>query len=322
VSTGAPRDAFSAWGVAPDPVLVRRSWNEVFRCTRGAETLYVRVTFPDHRPRAELVAEVDWMRSLHAAGVPVARPLPSLGGAYVEEVEHGGRPAFAIALGAAPGHPGRKPQDYTPAVVEAWAALLAALHGHARHYRPPGPERRPSWRTDRVLALALAARDEESRFAQGPLRDLVSWMEGLPTGPETFGLTHADLHPGNLAVDSGPGLAGPRLTAFDFDDSCEHFFVHDLAVGVTSLRKAAWEYPGAVDGPALEAAFLTAYARAAAGDPVATPVGRAPIERFVHYRIALSACWAGRARELGELDADMDAWFRRSVPWWAQQLAS
>ena len=307
-------DPFFAWALDPERQLVRQSANEVYRCRRGAETLFVRLTFPEHRARAEIEAEVAWMRSLGVAGVRVVEPVASRAGAWVETVEHDGRQAYAIVTRAAPGRVGRKPQDLTVAVVGAWGRLLADLHAHARGYAPPAEGRRPSWDADRVLLTALLDRSAETTWAQEALRALVAWMHGLPRTRAQFGLTHADLHVGNLAIADDGGAT--VVTAFDFDDACEQFFVHDLAVGVTSLRKAAWEYPGQVDADALVPAFLDAYARAGALDESA----HERLERFVAYRIALSACWAGRSHATGQLDAEMDAWFRRSLPWWQANL--
>jgi Ser/Thr protein kinase RdoA (MazF antagonist) len=162
-----------------------------------------------------------------------------------------------------------------------------------------------------VFATARAATEARSRPAQDALRALVEWMGKLPGDREGFGLTHADLHLGNLAVD------GTVVTAFDFDDSCLHWFVHDVAVAVTSIRKAAWECPGEVDAAAVEARFLDGYF----GRGVLAPIWRARTEAFVAYRIALSACWASGSFQAGELEGEMLAWYERSLPWWLGQLA-
>lgn len=144
---------------------------------------------------------------------------------------------------------------------------------------------------------------------------LVSWIKAQPRSRSSFGLTHADLHLGNLSIlREGPQTS---VVAFDFDDACEHFFLHDLAVAVASIRKAAWESPGAFDEQGIERGFLAAYTEAAAGFSWQPE----DLERFVAYRIALSACWASRSRALGELDEDLTGWFRRSLPWWLSQLA-
>jgi amicoumacin kinase len=302
-------------GVALVPV--RRSSNEVLRGQRRGKPVYLRITPPGHRNRQELLAELTWMQALRHAGLRVARPLRSTAGALVEQIawgeEAGCREVVcAVAFAAAPGRLARKPDDYTPDVLASWATLLADLHRHARDNRPPGSAARQRWDQDQVFLTAQEDEAPETRVAQQHLRALVDWLREMDTAPDGFGLTHADLHLGNLTVEN------QVVTAFDFDDSCHHWFVHDLAVAVTSIRKAGWEYPGRFDPAVAESIFLERYfARG-----VLAGRWRPLVERFVAYRIALSACWASRARQTGQLDQEHIIWFERSLPWWLGQLAA
>ena len=299
--------------------LIRRSSNEVFRGRRQGQPVYLRITPPDHRSRQEVLAEVTWMLALAEAGARVVAPILSSAGRLVEETAWGDgqeegcrRVVCAVAFAAAPGRLARKPDDYTPPILSSWAALLADLHRHARDHRPRGSAARQRWDHDRVFVTASQDDAPETRLAQQHLTDLVGWMRGLDTAPDSFGLTHADLHLGNLNVE------GSVVTAFDFDDACHHWFAHDLGVAVTSIRKAAWEHPGRFDAAAAETLFLDAYFK----QGVLAARWRPLVDRFVDYRIALSACWASRARHTGELDADLTDWFARSLPWWLAQLAA
>jgi Ser/Thr protein kinase RdoA (MazF antagonist) len=302
------------WQLDPTtPDLVRRSSNEVWRTTRAGSPVYLRLTPARHRSRDEVTAEVSWMAALTVAGARVVRPLPSTSGRLVETGTLDGAPAWLACFTAAPGRPARKPDDYTPPVLESWATLLADLHRHAAHHAEvagtPGAAR-SAWDRDRVFQTAEAASANDVIEAREALADLVAWMRGLPTDRACFGLTHADLHLGNLNVADGV------VTAFDFDDACHHWFIHDVAVAVTSIRKAAWEHPGRFDAQAAEARFLACYFAQAA----LAPHWRARLEAFVAYRLALSACWASRAAVTGELDDELTAWFHRSLPWWLAQL--
>ncbi|MCB9610797.1 MAG: phosphotransferase [Polyangiaceae bacterium] len=54
---------------------------------------------------------------------------------------------------------------------------------------------------------------------------LLGHLRGLPRGPETHGLTHGDLHQGNLHR-----AADGSLMAFDFDDCVYHHAVSEVAV--------------------------------------------------------------------------------------------
>lgn len=254
-------DLFAPWQLDAAPTLIREAANAVFVGTRAGETVYVRLTTLDHRDEREVQAEATWMRELADAGLRVVRPLGSRGGRLVEPARWRGSPALTIALTAAPGRHARKPDDFTPPVLASWAELLVGLHAHARAVRPHERGGRREWHADRVFVTAMDATAPETRDAQRVLRDLVLWLRALPRDDRSYGLTHADLHLGNLSVTNGDDA---HVTAFDFDDACVHWFAHDVAVAVTSIRKAGWEHPGRVDAEDAEARFLTAYARAAA----------------------------------------------------------
>jgi amicoumacin kinase len=307
----SPQQLFAPWEIldGEPPVLVRRSSNDVFRARRRGQTVFLRVTPARHRTPREVEEELRWMSTLAAAGLPVVRPIPSASGRLIEPARVAGAAVCLACFEAAPGRPARKPDDYRPPIIEGWATLLADLHEQSRAH-PSADGGRASWSQDRVFATAVQASADETRPAQAALRELVAWMRGLETGRDVFGLTHADLHLGNLAVD------GDRITAFDFDDACHHWFLHDVAVAVMSIRKAGWEYPDRFDAPGAEGIFLARYFDRG----ILGPAWRARLEALIAYRVALSACWASRAAETGELDAEMQAWFQRSLPWWLGQL--
>jgi Ser/Thr protein kinase RdoA (MazF antagonist) len=289
------------------PTLVAAGANRVFRSRRRDEVVYVRITSPSHRSTAQVVAEMRWMEALAQAGCRVAAPLRSHQGALVEPIQREAALHPVVCVSGAPGRPAKKPEDDRTPVIESWASLLADLHHHARHW--PKAER-PIWRDDPVFQMAWQATDPEVAKARHALTELVTWLDSLPHD-DSFGLTHADLHLGNLAV-----AEGDVVTAFDFDDACYHWFAHDLGVAITSIRKAAWEHPGVFDAAALERQFLDRYFEEG---PLA-PSWRDSVDAFVRYRVALSACWARRALETGQLDDSMVTWYRRSLPWWLKQL--
>jgi Ser/Thr protein kinase RdoA (MazF antagonist) len=299
-----------SWSLDSTPVLIRQSANEVYRASLRGEEVYVRVTFAEHRSREEIEAEVEWMLALRAASLSVVRPVVSQNGRYVEESRVGDRLGFVIVLARAPGRWAQKPRDCTPAIARNWGRLMADFHRQSQTYCPAGQARRPSWVDDQVFQLARQAAETGSQQEHVVFRQSVERLRTLDRSPDTFGLTHADLHLGNLSVD------GEQVTAFDFDDACYHWFAHDVAVAVTSLRKAEWEAPGAFDRPAVERALLAGYAER--GD--LRPIVPIQLEAFVQFRIALSACWADQSERNGALDRDMQDWFRRSLPWWRSQL--
>src|SRR5205823_5552727 len=53
---------------------------------------------------------------------------------------------------------------------------------------------------------------------------LIEWLSGLEKNEDTFGLIHGDLGSTNFLCKDD------SITLFDFDDSCYHWFLYDLAI--------------------------------------------------------------------------------------------
>jgi Ser/Thr protein kinase RdoA (MazF antagonist) len=311
----APSDAaVQAFGLCGPFTLMRDAPNRILQAhvPGTSHRAYLRTTPKQHRDFAQVSAEVVWMNRLADAGVAVVRPLlPSLVRTDNESLVFDDTSELSIATQEAPGRPAQKPADYRPEVIESWATLLGDLHRHA-HLCPPG---RRLWHEDPVVQMAHLARHPDTTFAQQAFAHLTTRMMQLPThaesGPTFFGTTHADLHLNNLFVqDNG------AVTAFDFDDACQHWFVHDVAVAIATLRKAAFEYPNAFDLADLETRFVQTY-RATYPLPDAQ---FARLDLFIAYRLSLLACWASATFHAGRLETHLLAWYERSRPYLLREL--
>jgi Ser/Thr protein kinase RdoA (MazF antagonist) len=91
--------------------------------------------------------------------------------------------------------------------------------------------KREEWFEERGLrhALTAAAVSEQSALRHR-LEEAVSWLRQLPRTPETYGLVHADLGGLNLFIEEDGAIG-----IIDFDDSCYHWFVFDLAIVIFSM---------------------------------------------------------------------------------------
>jgi hypothetical protein len=106
------------------------------------------------------------------------------------------------------------------------------------------PPRRPAPDAPFVRVLPSEARDlvaltlERFRVA----------FDRLGTGPDVFGLVHADLHQFNVLLHRG------QVRAIDFDDCCFGHYLYDLAVALVGA--GPWRTT-----PGMRAAFLAGYRR-------------------------------------------------------------
>jgi Ser/Thr protein kinase RdoA (MazF antagonist) len=111
--------------------------------------------------------------------------------------------------------------------------------------------------------------------------------EEMGSGPEVFGLIHADLHYGNLLFE------GDSVRAIDFDDCGFGNLLYDMAPMLNAIME--WD-----NYPALRAAMLEGYRRVR---PFPTE-HEAHIDDFIALRRVQDAVWALEVKEHPALGED------------------
>ena len=161
--------------------------------------------------------------------------------------------------------------------------ITAHLHLQSRQWTPPPGFTRKRWDVETILgadphwghwrqAQGLDAAGE-ALLARATER-LAADLTAYGTGPETFGLIHADLRLANLMVD------GDRLTAIDFDDCGFGWWAYDLAAALSFIETDPRL-------PDLIAAWVEGYSRVA---PL-RPEDRAMIPSLIFLRRVLLTAW-------------------------------
>lgn len=205
----------------------------------GGERFAVRLHRPGYNTLAELESEVRFVRSLDDFGVPVPTARATTTGAHYVPIDVDGDQRYAGIVEWVPGEPLGGPLDGgATGLVDHYrtiGSLAARIRAHNMTWEPGVDFERRRWdaagfvgdaplwgRFWEVDALSPARR---SLFAQA--RELLGHRLGsLSTGPDQFGMIHADLHLGNLMAD------GEALTVIDFDDAGFGWFMHELAVAL------------------------------------------------------------------------------------------
>ena len=255
-----------------------------------------------HR-QAEIESELAWMDALRAeAGVRTPRVRPAPDGQRVlalPDSEPGSESA-----GDALRHcvcfeylPGTEPADDDASHFAELGEITARMHRHSRQWARPDWFTRFRWDYE----TAFGARPRWGRWQDGlgvgpAVEAVLGRLAGelgrrltrFGTGPDRFGLVHADTRLANLLVDGG------KVSVIDFDDSGFSWFLYDVGTAVSFFEHQP-HVPELVDS------WLTGYRRA----------GRLPdrdaaeIWTFIMYRRLLLVAWIGShqaadiARELG-----------------------
>ncbi len=207
--------------------LVGQDYNIVYRFETKGRGCYLRVCHPALHSLPEARQVMHFLCFLADNDVPVAAPLPSVHGKYIELLDGG---YFAAAQAEAPG------EEMTHllldiSVYEAWGQSLGKLHAASRRYQPDPqidyrfPTVQGFWKN--IDPIAGASSPELQRI----YAELTDFMKGLPA--HDTGLIHGDYRPANVIWD------GVTARTIDFDEPNVHWYIADISRALMDL----WDQP-------------------------------------------------------------------------------
>jgi len=251
--------ALAEYGLARDSTLrlLNLSENATYSVADGATgTLSIlRVHRQNYHLRHQIESELDWLDALRDDGdITVPTVLPAADGRRVVTVNVNGTDRhvvhFAMVAGAEPDE-----QTVTVDDFHTLGQITATLHAHSHAWARPTGFSRFAW--DWPHSLGDDARwgrwqdadgvgTGEHRLLSRAEQLLRDRLESYGSGPDRFGLIHADLRLANLLVD------GSAITVIDFDDCGFGWFFYDFGTAVSFIE----------DDPALpewQDSWLTGY---------------------------------------------------------------
>jgi Ser/Thr protein kinase RdoA (MazF antagonist) len=226
--------AAAAYGLQPADLRLLDGFESfIYEAGQGDEAFILRLGHDSRRPPDLVRGELDFINAAAAGGAgvalgaSVARGLPALSGDFVTPIPdgHGGN-FVAAAFARAPGRPPWQ-AGWTPGRLEGYGRLIGRLHAVSRDYVPGDPAwRRPHW-DGPLMDQTLSILPPDDAVIRERYVDLLATIRALPRTPDTYGLIHYDPHEGNFFMtDDG------RITLFDFDDCCYHWYAADIAMVV------------------------------------------------------------------------------------------
>lgn len=270
------RRALPVYGLPEDTplALLNRSENETWR----AGDLVLRLHRQGYHTKPEIAAELAWLTALQ--GLPELRTTRPVPGTHGLVTELDGR--FLVAFAHIEGQE-LQPGDDLARWFAPLGEITARLHLHARQWTQPKDFTRKRWDVQTILgprphwghwrqAQGLDAQD--AALLARATDSLATNLLAYGTGPEVFGLIHADLRLANLMVD------GDRLTAIDFDDCGFGWWAYDLASALSFIETDPRL-------PDLIAQWVAGYTRIAS----LRPEDRAMIPSLIFMRRVLLTAW-------------------------------
>lgn len=241
-------EALPAWGLSADAVRLtplRHAENTTFRVDDPAsgERYCLRIHRPGNHPPAEVRSELAWLAALRRDTdlcVPEPVPLADGDGLLLEGATAPGvpEPRDVVLLRWVHGRFLRR--RVPPSALRRVGKVLARLHDHAAGFTPP-----PGFTRERLDSDMFKGRTIEDSLAEAAphlstpsdadaLRTAYTRVraafDAMGTGPDAYGLIHADLHRANFVV--GPG---GEVRPIDFDDCGFGHFLTDLIVTYVSV---------------------------------------------------------------------------------------
>jgi Ser/Thr protein kinase RdoA (MazF antagonist) len=321
------RDALRSHGIGPDATLtlLNVSENATYAVDDPAtgERCVLRVHRPGYHSRRAIESELAWIAALRAEHV-VSTPevLPTREGDLVcigRDLERGGEQRHVVRFAWVPGQEPaglRLVDDF-----RALGAVTARLHAHARRWERPAWFTRFTWDYD----TSIGARGHWGRWqdgmAVGPAEHAVlarldealrRRLAAFGSGPDRFGLVHADMRLANLIVDldgraatetgrDGPSAPARDVTVIDFDDCGFGWYLYDLGSSLSFIEDDP-RVPELID------AWVEGYREVGELSPEEV----AELPTFVLLRRLLLVAWIGSHSDT-ELARSMGADFTRGT---------
>jgi Ser/Thr protein kinase RdoA (MazF antagonist) len=308
-------EAARRYGLSPDALTELTAFeNYVFEADNDdGDTVILRVSHSTRRTIDYTLGEIDFVRYLAAAGVPVASPIISETGQYVERIDDSepGHYFVATAFERAEGTvfddaPALKERYWKAPLFRDLGRLFAKLHNRAQTYKLSNPKlKRQEWYEYDVVDIDRFAPADEPLVRDRTHR-IIDRLKQLPRAPEHFGLIHADLHMHNFCFADG------KLTAFDFDNAEYAWFVKDIAVLLFYVARGHERDDRAAAVAAFLAPFLEGYRELRKCEPewLAAVPDLLALQRSMNYALF------HQYRDPAVVDDDtLDRWhrFRRDI---------
>lgn len=97
---------------------------------------------------------------------------------------------------------------------------------------PATAARRWQWCEEGFIALAPQLIPAEDTASHRELEAVLRRLDELPVNTGTFGIIHADFAPQNFNYDPALGI-----TTFDFGNCCYHWYLSDIAISLSTIRR-------------------------------------------------------------------------------------
>ncbi|KAA3596072.1 MAG: hypothetical protein DWQ06_15970 [Calditrichaeota bacterium] len=229
---GFAQEAMQFWDFKnPKLTHLGDSGNSVYLVQTENQKFILRLTSTAYRTKPENQAELEFLLHLNKNGVKVNFPILSKNTNLVEEITSSNDLTCSVFNFVEGEFVKPSSELWNKEMFLNWGKTLGQIHKFAMTFEPKSNCDRWHWNEEVLIrdAKILIPKSDSKSFEE--LEFLIERIGLLPKIKENYGLVHADFAPQNFAY----GKNG--LFAFDFGNCCYHWFVSDLAISLSVLRR-------------------------------------------------------------------------------------
>ena len=208
--------------------------NSVYRFkNRRGEWQILRFTDPDFRTLDETRAELELHRHLEIKQAPTCYAVASSQGGFTHTIETARGPLIASSLTYVSGILVQEGDPHwNRDFFRAWGRNLGEIHRATRAHRPIGAKRW-HWSDEILIRKADELLPKDDVISRKEFEEVMAACAALKKTEQNFGLIHADHAPQNFNFDPVTG----KIVAFDFGNCCYHWYIADLAISLSTVRR-------------------------------------------------------------------------------------
>lgn len=219
------------WNLSDSYLFIQKTANYVFEGKIGNQSVIIKLTPPSRRSYDSIMGELAFIEHLLKFNLPIAKPYRSINNNYCEKIE-GQDDIYSVTIfeKIKGWHP--KAEDYSIELIQLFGKTLAKMHLATKEFPVQEEEgQRLNWEEQIFIILK---RYRSLKLDSGPIDHLEKLGKRFKKLPkENYGLIHADLHPGNIFILDKK----PTIKIFDFDSTCYHWFLFDIATSLFHTRE-------------------------------------------------------------------------------------
>lgn len=225
------------WGGDPYSVQhIGDRGNSIFSFKNTQNQLQIlRFTDPMFRSFDEVCGELNFVNYLFNDKVCVAPFLNTLDGKQVYHATTSSGQLICSSVAFAEGLEINQESEYwNKTFFNEWGRNLGLIHKSSHRYTANlSTNQRWVWQDEIFIAQAKKLIPAEDKASLEEFAEVTSLCLELPQVASEFGLIHADHAPQNFKYN--PAIT--KITVFDFGNCCYHWFVADLAITLSTIRR-------------------------------------------------------------------------------------